>query len=300
MKGAATSSVLRAAASARWMVPLLLFFLSALLSSRLLPDHARARTADAKLAREEGLLLEVSRRPALAFGFRNFLGDLMWLKAVQLAGARKMAPEDYDRLYVLLKGVGNFDPLFDVPYLLGGIVLADSPHHVREALAILDRGAKSLPTDWRFPFYIGYTRYFSLGDPLAGGRAFEKAARLPGSPPYLPLLASRMLTEGREPQTALALLEAMVEQETDPARTMVLQRRMREVIVERDLQSLERAVAEYRARHGALPANLPTLVEAGILRRIPREPHGGRYLLLHSGEVRSDRLEQRLKVFRTR
>jgi hypothetical protein len=282
------------------MVPLLLLFLSALLSSRLLPDPWSARTADAKPAGEAGLLLEISRRPALAFGFRNFLGDLAWLKAVQVAGARKMTPGDYDRLYVLLKGVGNFDPRFDVPYLLGGIILGDSPRHVPEALDILDRGTKSHPSDWRFPFYVGYTRYFSLGDPLEGGKALEEASRLPGSPPYLALLASRMLTEGREPKTALALLEAMAGQETDTARKEVLQRRIREVIVERDLQSLERAVEEYRARHGALPASLSSLAAAGILHGIPREPNGGRYLLSPGGEVRSDRMKQRLKVFRKR
>jgi hypothetical protein len=282
------------------MVPLLLLFLSALLSSRLLPDPSRAEIADVKPADEAGLLLEISRRPALAFGFRNFLGDLAWLKAVQVAGARKMTPGDYDRLYVLLKGVGNFDPRFDVPFLLGGIVLGDSPRHAPEALDILDRGAKSHPSDWRFPFYVGYTRYFSLGDPLEGGKALEVAARLPGSPPYLPLLASRMLTEGREPQTALALLEAMSGQESDAARKEILQRRIREVIVERDLQILERAVEEFRARHGALPSSLSSLVASGILHGIPREPNGGRYLLSPGGEVRSDRVAQRLKVFRKR
>lgn len=298
MTEAAVSPVSRAAASVRWAVPLLLLFLSALFSSRILMVPSRAESAGNRAADEGGLLLEISRRPSLSFGFRNFLGDLAWLKAVQVAGTRKMSFRDYDRLYVLLRGVGNFDPRFDVPYLLGGIILSDSPRHVSEALDILDRGMKSHPADWRFPFYVGFTRYFSLGDPREGGKALEEAAHLPGSPPYLPLLASRMLTEGREPQTALALLEAMSGQETDPARKEALQKRIRDVIVERDLQNLERAVAEYRARRGALPASLSDLVAAGILPGIPREPNGGRYLLSAGGEVRSDRVAQRLKVFR--
>lgn len=298
MKGEGASSVSRATPFAWWIVPLVLLSLSALLSSRILLDRSGARSAGTDPVREGRLLLEISRRPALAFGFRNFLGDLAWLKAVQVAGARKMTPVDYDRLYVLLKGVGNFDPRFDVPFLLGGIVLGDSPRHAHEALDILDCGAKSHPSDWRFPFYVGYTRYFSMGDPLEGGKALEVAARLPGSPPYLPLLASRMLTEGREPQTALALLEAMSGQESDAARKEVLQRRIREVIVERDLRLLERAVEEYRARRGVLPGKLSDLVASGILPAIPEEPHGGRYSLTPNGEVRSDRMAHRMKVFR--
>ncbi|MBI5419768.1 MAG: hypothetical protein HZA60_06755, partial [Deltaproteobacteria bacterium] len=81
-------------------------------------------------------------------------------------------------------------------------------------------------------------------------------------------------------------------------RREVLQRRIREVIVERDIQSLERAVEAYRARYGVLPAALSDLARAGFLRKVPPEPHGGRYLLSPDGEVRSDRVTQRLKVFR--
>lgn len=298
MKGAATYSVSRGAASAWWLVPLLLLILSALLSSRILVERSRARSAEMEPAREGGLLLQISRRPALAFGFRNFLADVAWLEAVQVAGARRMSRRDYDRLDLLVKIVGDLDPRFVVPYLLGGLVLGNSSAHVAAALDTLERGRARHPAEWLFPFYIGYTKYFSLGDPAGGGRSIEEASRVPGSPLYLPLLASRMLSEGREPNTALALLDAILRQETDPARIEVLRRRIREVVVERDLQNLERAVDSYRARNGVYPAKLSDLVAAGILRKIPDEPHGGRYLLAANGEVRSDRVAQRLKVFR--
>lgn len=298
MKGAGTPSVFREAASALWILPLLLLTLSALVSSRILLEKSQARPEGAKPVREGGLLLEISRRPALAFGFRNFLADIAWLEAVQVAGKRRMSRGDYDRLDLLLRIVGNLDPRFVVPYLLGGLVLGNSQAHVGAALGALERGKLHHPTEWLFPFYIGYTKYFSLGDPVGGGMSIREAAQLPGSPPYLSLLAARMLTEGRNPQTALALLEAISRQETDPARREVLQRRIREVIVERDLQSLERAVEAYRARHGDVPASLSDLVRDGIVDRIPEEPHGGRYLMSSNGEVRSDRMTQRLKVFK--
>jgi hypothetical protein len=194
--------------------------------------------------------------------------------------------------------VNNFDPKFLVPYLLGGLVLGDSPDHARAALAALERGANQYPGDWRFPFYIGYVRYFSLGDPVEGGLALQAAARLRGSPPHLPLLAARMLSEGREPATALAFLEEMERQETNPARREALERRIREVMAERDIQDLERAVASYRQRFGETPARLSDLVRSGTMRALPAEPHGGEYLLSADGSVRSSRLTRRLKVFR--
>lgn len=124
-----------------------------------------------------------------------------------------------------------------------------------------------------------------------------EAARLPGSPSYLPGLASRMLTEAREPGAALKLLEPIVRQESDPVRKAVLERRVREVTVERDLQELETAVEAYRGKMGVPPRDLSDLVLAGIVSAIPEEPNGGRYLMGPGGRVRSDRISQRLRVF---
>jgi hypothetical protein len=244
-----------------------------------------------------GLLMAVSRTPEFAFGFRNVLADVAWLQAVQVAGNPRMTPAEYDRLYALLNVEAGLDPKFEVPYLLGGLVLGESPQHGREALRLFERGKVTHPADWRFPFYIGFTHYFSLGDALAGGGAMAEAARLPGSPAYLPGLASRMLSEAREPEAALRLLAPIVRQESDPARRAVLERRIREVTVERDLQALERAVEWYRKIIGTLPADLSALVREGILTAIPPEPNGGSYVMERGGKVRSDRVSQRLRVF---
>jgi len=253
--------------------------------------------ADRQIRAAPGLFAFVSRKPEFAFGFRNVLSDIVWLQAVQVAGTRKMNHWDYDRLYDLLDVVMNFDPKFEIPYLLGGLVLGESMPHAEKALRVLVRGKEQFPADWRFPFYMGFTHYFSLGDGVAGGRAMAEAARLPGSPAYLPGLASRMLSEVREPEVALALLVPIVRQENDPARRAVLERRIREVIVERDLQTLESAVEHYREKKGTYPGGLSDLIREGILAAIPEEPNGGKYQLMKEGKVRSDRIAERLRVF---
>jgi tetratricopeptide (TPR) repeat protein len=268
-------------------------------SWRLLPQRALPESGR-EFRERPGLLAAVSRRPEFTLGFRNVLADVAWLEAVQVAGNLKMAPEEYDRLYELLNVEANFDPKFDIPYLLGGLVLGESPDHAQKALEVFERGKGEYPADWRFPFYMGYTSYFSLGETETAGKAMAEAARLPGSPAYLPGLASRMLSEAREPGAALALLETIVRQENDPARRAVLERRIREVTVERDLQALERAVERYREKSGTVPPNLSDLVRAGILSTIPEEPNGGRYLMEPGGRVRSDRVSQRLRVFQSR
>ena len=269
---------------------------SVVFSWRLLPLRALPETGR-EVRERRGLLAAVSQTPSFSFGFRNVLADIVWLEAVQVAGNRKMTHGDYDRLFDLLNVEANFDPKFEIPYLLGGLVLGESTPHAEKALRVLGRGRNQYPADWRFPFYMGFTHYFSLGDGSAGGGAMAEAARLPGSPAYLPGLASRMLSEAREPEAAMAMLEPIVRQESDPARRAVLERRVREVAVERDLQALERAVERYREKTGTAPTDLSELVREGILASIPVEPNGGKYLLMQGGKVRSDRVSQRLRVF---
>jgi hypothetical protein len=250
-------------------------------------------------ANRSSLLEAVSRRAEFGFGFRNLLGDIAWLEAVQVSGNMRMKRDDYDRLSDLLATVIRFDPRFEVPYLLGGIVLGDSPHHTAAALQILAQGEQQFSEEWRFPFYTSYIRYFSLGQPVEGGMALLRASRIPGSPPHFPLLASRMLSEGHRPETALAFLQNMIERETDPRRKTSLEERMRRVEVERDLQSMEGAIAEYTSRVGVPPRKLDDLVQSGMLARIPEEPYGGKYVLTPDGRVWSDRApRERLKVLR--
>ncbi len=285
------------------MGPVLPFLgVSAFLSFRIRNETALLRkgAVDAGGGSRSFLLAEIGRRPLLALGFRNFLADIVWLEAVQTASPIDMTPGEYDRLVDQISTVNNLDPRFVVPYLVGGLVIGESPSHSASALRILENGKKAHPDEWMIPFFIGYIYYFVLSDPGRGGEALMEASRITGVPPFIPMLATRMLSEGGSPTTALAFLDRMLSQETNPGRREILIRRMKDVIAERDLQDLEKAVGEYRARKGIPPVALGDLVSAGILRGLPREPHGGDYLLSGSGEVRSSRMPHRLKVFRPR
>ncbi|MGW8285837.1 MAG: tetratricopeptide repeat protein [Candidatus Deferrimicrobiaceae bacterium] len=283
-----------------WGVPVLFLLAAAFLSSRIYLSRERA-AAENEIIRSTGnqsLLYGISLHPAFTFGFQNLFADISWLGAVQVAGTRRLTRNEYDRLALMIQTVIHFDPRFKVPYLMGGLLLGDSRPHVQEALKILEQGKANHPDDWRFPFYVGYLYYFAMGDPMEGGRALESAARIEKSPTYLALLAARMFSEGRKPETALRFLNGMIKQEHDPARLEVLRRRIREVVAERDMQWLESAVEAYREKTGRLPKELSDLVREGMISRIPDEPHGGRYLLSPDGKISSSRVRERLKVFR--
>jgi len=54
-------------------------------------------------------------------------------------------------------------------------------------------------------------------------------------------------------------------------------------------------VARHRARTGKPPANLLALVASGELKAVPREPHGGKYVLDADGHP-SSTASRRLKL----
>jgi hypothetical protein len=90
----------------------------------------------------------------------------------------------------------------------------------------------------------------------------------------------------------------MYEQTSDENIKHVLEQRLKEVVVERDLQLLEEAISRYRKLHKRVPARLEDLVGPGLLRALPREPFGGHYLYdPQTQAVRSSEMKERLQVY---
>src|SRR2546428_293983 len=112
---------------------------------------------------------------------------------------------------------------------------------------------------------------------------------------------ARLYVSAREPQVAIDFLARMYEQTSDENVKSVLERRLKEVVVERDLQLLEGAISRYRERHRRPPERLEDLVGPGLLRVLPREPFGGRYLYDPQPQtVRTREMKERLKVYEKR
>lgn len=246
----------------------------------------------------DSLMGEIGRYPVATLGFKSFAADVAWLSAIQSAGNRNMSNGDYEALAVLLESVTSLDPRFETPFLLGGLILANSPGHVPRAIEILKKGEHSFKDEWLMPFYQGYIRYFSLGDSVGGGNDLVRASKLPDAPRYLPLLASRILIEGNRPEGALAFLLEMEKQEKNPDQREAIRKRILAVVVERDIRFLESAVAIFRDKFGRVPARLNELVSSGIVDSLPTEPLGGRYQIGPNGSVCSDKVTERMKVFR--
>jgi tetratricopeptide (TPR) repeat protein len=237
-------------------------------------------------------------KPAM-LGYHNLGADGLWLRLLQVLGKKRNTPDEYEWIYHVLDVITTLDPQYDYAYYVGGVVLTNLANRVDLSNRLLEKGFKENPTVWNIPFLLGYNYYFVQGDAAKAAEYIAAAARLPGGPAYLPGLAARMYAEANNPDTALQFLEALWRQTQDEGMREVIAKRAKEVMIERDIRSLEAAVQEYSAKQGHLPKRLQDLVSSGYLTQIPQEPFGGSYEMdSRTGKVTSSTHPDRLKVFR--
>jgi tetratricopeptide (TPR) repeat protein len=236
-------------------------------------------------------------KPAL-LGYHYLGADILWLRLVQVVGKKRNSADEYEWMYHALDVLTTLDPQYAYAYYAGGVTLGDLANRPDLSIRLLEKGVQANPEVWNIPFLLGYNYYFLLGDPAKGAEYIMMAARLPDGPSYLPGLATRMAAEAGNPDTALAFLEARLQETQDPEMREVLANRMKEVIIERDLRTLESAMEAYQAQHLAIPARLMDLVALGILPILPQEPFGGDYRLdPKTGSVSSSTHPERLRTY---
>lgn len=251
-------------------------------------------------------LLEAPTVPAdvmrrLTFGFRSAAADVQYLQAIQIYGDRAftMGSDEEKRrrglaIHRLLEYVTDLDPAFNYAYLFGAISVGSASldgtmQNLTEVLALLRKGQREVPYDWRIPFHLAYYQSYFAGDFAGAAEAMAEAARRPGHPPYVELLAARLAAVGGTLDTGIAFTKAMLANASDDLQREQLEARLRLLVMEKHLRALEGAIARWREEHGGTaPESLETLVAEGYVDRVPDEPHEGRYEYdATSGTVRS-------------
>lgn len=180
-----------------------------------------------------------------------------------------LAEEDWEYLVAILDTVTDLDPYFRDPYVFAQGFLTWEAGKVEEANSLLRKGLKHRPKDWRMPFYIGFNYFYFLEDYATGGDYIMKAARIPGSPSYLPNLAGRLSYYGGQSKTGLLFLEELLTETNDPRLRGQLETRLTAL---RRAVILEETLDEFIAERQRPPSSLHELVTAGYLTEIPPTP----------------------------
>jgi len=251
-----------------------------------------------KEAAEEFLYLPGAEYLKMAsLGHEGLLADLLWLKAVQNTGERKITGAGYEWIYKALDTVTSLDPNFYEPYEVGGLILSIEADKVDLSNKLLLKGVENNPDVWQFPFYLGFNYFFYMKDYRSAAMYMEMAASRPKSPPYLPSLASRLYVQADDPAYALQFLLRMYENTKDEKMRAGMLTRINQLKAAVIVKALQSATDIYIQRTGREPAVLSDLVVAGIIKGIPEEPNGGYFFLDRDGKVKSSKLGVNLGIY---
>ncbi len=245
----------------------------------------------------DGQILKVA-----TLGYREVVADILWLQVIQAMGDKRVSAEAGQWIYRALDVITTLDPKFVRAYEAGGHALCSIVVMPRESNQLLEKGIRHNPQEWRLPFLLGINHYFEFADNQKAAEAMSMAARIPGAPEIIARLAARLLVSAKSPQQAVELLAKVYEETSDENVKKLLEQRLREAIVERDLAMLEQAIGRFQLQFSQRPARLEQLVQEGLLRELPLEPFGGQYQYnADTGEVRSSEVKERMRMtFRKR
>ena len=231
------------------------------------------------------------RRAALSF--EAVLADLYWIRAVQHYGRTRLSggrAHDYAPLHSLLDAATTLDPRFDAAYRLGAVFLAEPPPggagRPDLAVALLRKGAASVPDRWQYLQDIGFVHYWWLQDVEEAARWFRRAADTPGAPWWLRFMAATAMTEGGDRPGARALWRLVPDAVGDSWMRGEAARRLAQLDALDALDRYRRTVDRFRERTGTAPGSWEDLIAAGDLSDVPVDPTGVAYELTpRSGAV---------------
>jgi len=140
--------------------------------------------------------------------FRTSIADVYYLNMIQYYGEH-LERARLQSMPAMVDLVSTLSPHFIRPFTFGAFALVDAGRPDL-SVKLLQRGFKENPTQWGFPAYLGYFAYqYGSGtkaqNDLAAARWYERAAAVPGSPPYLLRLAAVLSGKGGDLEKAVTM-----------------------------------------------------------------------------------------------
>ncbi len=218
--------------------------------------------------------------------YEMFVSDIVWLRAIQYYGHHLMTDRKYEWLGHVFEILTALDPRFIGAYHFGALTLAWDAEKPNEAIRLLVEGMKRNPMNWQLPFDAGFISYMQLRDYETAGKYFKIASELPGAWHIVSRWAAMSTAKAGSFAAARDLwVDIYNGTENRKLRELVV-RQVRKLNFEEGLQNLQAEADRFFEDRGRRPRSLLSLVRAGYVDRIPKEPYGGRYYLA-DGEVRS-------------
>jgi hypothetical protein len=196
--------------------------------------------------------------PIVFLGYREAFADLFWIRLTGYFGGPDSTA---DGIASIVEAINALDPRYQRPYEYGARAITIAQHGVTQdsylrSLAILERGMKEFPDEWKLPMLAGqiYTQDLETTDPAQrrawderGTLLTESAIRKPGAPTDAATWVAFMQTKlGQRERAIRDLREMILVTRDDNSRKALLEKLAK--LVDSDADEVAAEVYEERKR----------------------------------------------------
>jgi len=225
-----------------------------------------------------------------SLGYSGLLADIYWMRVVQYFGRKHQRDsKEYKALTPLLDITTTLDPNLVVAYEWGSTFLDQPPPSGAgddaAAVALIRKGIRNNPNEWHLYFTLAFIQYLGQHDYLGAAQSFDEGSKLPGSHPWMKVMAAKMLTEAGNFETARYMWQNIYNESTDKNLKQNAELHVASLVVDQEVPKLESVASEFARHTGHNPSSWRDLIVAGWLRSIPVDPTGAPYVLRSDGHV---------------
>ncbi|MBI3650927.1 MAG: hypothetical protein HY231_07735 [Acidobacteria bacterium] len=251
-------------------------------------------TAPHEVISEESLYFSSGQTiKRMSLGLDAIVADIYWIRAVQYFGNKVLdsgqsaAMNNTGKLKMqllapLLDIIVELDPQHISAYRFGAIFLPE--RDLPAAIALLERGIKANPNQWRLYQDLGYI-YWQSDDYAKAAEWYERGSAIPGVPYWMHDMVGFMQIKGGSRETAWAIYSQYAESEDPKIRAQAIGR-LQQLRALNDLDIINALLAEYKKETGRCAENLRHLavrLHAAKLDLnkdgLPVDPEGFAYVL---------------------
>jgi len=223
------------------------------------------------------------------FGYSSLVADIIYLWAIQYYGSYDI-PDRFKYLEHIFSIIAELDPKYNDPYEVGALIAVYDAHDPELAYKILDMGLQKNPNMWIFPFQAGHIAQMQK-DFERAREYYRQAMEIPGAPPIIKRLYANASYKTMNYQEAWQMWKEVYETAKEDWVKEIAYNHLYRVKSTVDIEALNEAVKKFKEKYGRWPADLNSLVRAGLIKEVPRDLDGKDYLYdSKTGEVKPARV----------
>jgi hypothetical protein len=266
-----------------------------------------AQRASLNQERDDVLLRSGKLVKLMSLEYAPLLADIYWTRVVQYYGNKHVRGEaNLELLWPLLDVTTTLDPNLLISYRFGAMFLSQAaPTGAGRpdlAVQLIQRGIKANPDYWRLYEDLGFVYYFDLKDYRRASEAFLEGSKKPNAHLWMKVMAAKVAAEGESLETSAFLWRDIYESTIDPSIKKNALLHLQLLKAKEDCKQLDALADAYTKRFSRRPVRISEMVQAGLLRGIPKDAMGYAYVFGEGGKaelnLESPLLEQQLLLER--